>query len=60
MPDFGDLADKAKEFAGEHSDQVNEGIEKAGDAVDDKTGNRFGDQIKQGEQKAEDFLDGQN
>jgi hypothetical protein len=60
MPDFGDLADKAKEFAGEHSDQVNEGIEKVGDAVDDKTGNRFGDQIKQGEQKAEDFLDGQN
>jgi hypothetical protein len=60
MPDFGELADEAKKFVGEHSDQVDEGLEKAGDFVDDKTGNRFGDQIKQGEQKAEDFLGNQN
>jgi hypothetical protein len=60
MPDFGDLADEAKKFAGEHSDQVDQGLEKAGDFVDDKTGNRFGDQIKDGEQQAENYLDGQN
>jgi hypothetical protein len=56
MPDFGEMADKAKEFAGEHSDQVQEGLEKAGDFADQKTGGRFSDQIKDGEQKAEDFL----
>jgi hypothetical protein len=60
MPDFGDLADEAKKFAGEHSDQVKEGLEKVGDFVDEKTGNRFGDQIDKGEQQAENFLDGQN
>lgn len=56
MPDFGELADKAKEFAGEHSDQVQEGMDKAGDFADQKTGGRFTDQIKDGEQKAEDYL----
>jgi hypothetical protein len=68
MPDFGGFADKAKEFAGQHSDQVDQEVQKAGDAVDQKTGGRFGDQIKQGEQRAEDQLgtggqndqDGQN
>jgi hypothetical protein len=60
MPDFGDLADEAKKFAGEHSDQVKEGLEKVGDFVDEKTGNRFGDQIDKGEQQAENYLDGQN
>jgi MT0933-like antitoxin protein len=56
MPDFGELADEAKKFAGEHSDQVKEGLEKAGDFVDEKTGNRFGDQIKKGEEQAENYL----
>ena len=60
MPDFGDLTDEAKKFSGEHSDQVKEGLEKVGDFVDEKTGNRFGDQIDKGEQQAENFLDGQN
>jgi MT0933-like antitoxin protein len=56
MPDFGELADEAKKFAGEHSDQVKEGLEKAGDFADEKTGNRFGDQIKKGEEQAEKYL----
>jgi MT0933-like antitoxin protein len=60
MPDFGDMMDEAKKFAGEHSDQVDEGLQKAGDVVDEKTGNRFGDQIDKGEQAAENYLDGQN
>jgi len=56
MPDFGELADKAKDFAGDHPDQVKEGMDKAGDFADDKTGNRFDNQIKEGEQKADDYL----
>jgi hypothetical protein len=58
MPDFGELADKAKEFAGEHSDQVKEGVDKVGDFADQKTGGRFGDQIKEGEKQADDYLGG--
>jgi hypothetical protein len=56
MPDFGEFVDKAKEMAGEHPDQVQEGLQKVGDEVDQKTGNRFSDQIQQGEQRAEDYL----
>jgi|HubBroStandDraft_1064217.scaffolds.fasta_scaffold438429_2 hypothetical protein len=56
MPDFGELADEAKKLAGEHSDQVQEGLGKAGDAIDQKTGGRFSDQIKDGEQQADNYL----
>lgn len=56
MSDLGEYADKAKEFADQHPDQVDQGMEKAGDAADQKTGGRFGDQIDQGEQRAEDYL----
>jgi hypothetical protein len=56
MPDFGELADEAKNLAGQHSDQVQEGLDKAADFADQKTGNRFDDQIKDGEQQAENFL----
>lgn len=56
MPDFGEMADKAKQFAGEHPDQVDEGLEKAGNLAEEKTGGRFGSQISEGEQRAEDFL----
>lgn len=56
MPDLGGFADNAKEFAEEHPDQVDKGVEKAGDLADEKTGGRFSDQIQQGEQRAGDFL----
>lgn len=61
MPDFGELADKAKDLASEHPDQVDEGLKKAGDLADEHTGGRFGDQIQQGEQRAGEYLgaDGQ-
>jgi MT0933-like antitoxin protein len=59
MPDFGDLADKAKDLASEHPDQVDEGLKRAGEFTDEKTGGRFGDQIQQGEQRADEYLGGQ-
>jgi hypothetical protein len=60
MPDFGKFADKAKEMAGEHPDQVQEGLQKVGDEVDQKTGDRFSGQIQQGEQRAEGYLGDDN
>lgn len=56
MSDLGGFADKARELAEEHPDQVDKGVEKAGDLADEKTGGRFSDQIQQGEQRADDFL----
>ena len=54
--DLDELKNKAKDFAGQHSDQVNQGIDKAREFVDDKTGNKHSDQIQQGVDKAKDGL----
>jgi len=37
--------DKAKDFADDHDKQVDEGLEKAGDQVDDRTGAKYSEQI---------------
>ena len=58
MSMFDNIRDKAEDAAGEHPDQVNEGIEKAGDFVDDKTGGKYSDQIDQGQEKAGDYVEG--
>ncbi|MEU4221779.1 antitoxin [Actinoplanes sp. NPDC026623] len=47
------FADKAKDFADEHDKQVDEGIEKAGDQIDDRTGNRHSTQIDKGVDQAQ-------
>jgi hypothetical protein len=56
MPDFSEMADKAKQLAGEHPDQADEGLDKVENFAEEKTGGRFDSQIQQGEQRAEDFL----
>ena len=56
MPDFGEMADKAKDFAGDHDKQSDEALDKAADFADDKTGGKYGSQIQSGEDKAENYL----
>jgi hypothetical protein len=56
MPDFGEMADKAKDFAGDHDKQSDEALDKAKDFADDKTGNKYDSQIQSGEDKAENYL----
>ena len=56
MPDFGEMADKAKDFAGEHDKQSDEALDKAADFASDKTGNKYDSQIQSGEDKAENYL----
>ena len=46
--------DDAKKQIDEHADQVDEGIEKAGDIVDEKTGGKFEGQIDKGQEFLED------
>jgi VIT1/CCC1 family predicted Fe2+/Mn2+ transporter len=55
---LGDLAGKAEELAKEHPDQVKQGMEKAGQVADEKTGGQYTDQIDKAEQAAEDHLTG--
>ena len=59
MPDFSQFEDEAKKEAGEHSQQVDQGIDKAGDVADKETGNRFDSEIQKGEQAGENYLGGQ-
>jgi hypothetical protein len=37
--------DKAKDFADEHDEQLDQGIEKAGDQVDKRTGDKYSSQV---------------
>jgi hypothetical protein len=57
---FDSAKDKVKDLAGGHEDQVDQGLDKVGDVVDDKTGGKYSDQIDQGKDKAGDFLGGDN
>jgi MT0933-like antitoxin protein len=56
MPDFSEMADKAKDFAGDHDKQSDEALDKASQFADDKTGNKYDSQITSGEDKAEGYL----
>jgi hypothetical protein len=47
-----DAADKAKGLIDKNDEKVDDAIEKAGDLVDDKTGDKYADQVDKGQ----DFL----
>lgn len=51
------IKDKAADTAGEHSDKVKEGIDRAGEFVDEKTGGKHADKIDQATEKAKDATD---
>ncbi|MEZ5322103.1 MAG: antitoxin [Microthrixaceae bacterium] len=53
-----DLANKAKALAEEHADKVDDGIDKAAEFIDEKTGGKFSDKIDQGAEKLKDILPG--
>jgi hypothetical protein len=53
---FNELKDKAKDMVGQHGDKVDDGVDKAGRFVDEKTGNKHSDQINQGADKAKEGL----
>jgi len=50
------IFDKAKDAMGEHGEQVDAGIDKAGDFVDEKTDNKYVGQVDQGQEMAKDKL----
>lgn len=56
MPDFGELINKAKQMAGEHPDQVVQGVEKLEELVDRQTGGKFENQIESAGHMIEGFL----
>ena len=53
MPDF---FDQAKKLAGEHSELVDQGLDKAAAEAKERTGNKYDNHIDTGEEKLEGFL----
>ena len=48
------LMDKAKDFADDHDKQVDQGLEKAGDQIDQRTGSKHSEQIDKGVDQAQE------
>ncbi|QIY74711.1 antitoxin [Streptomyces sp. RLB1-33] len=51
------LKDKAEELAEAHGDTISDGLEKAGDIVDDKTDGKYTDKIETGVDKAQEYVE---
>lgn len=50
--------DKAKDLAGDNADKIGEGLDKAADLINDKTGGKFEGQIDGAVDKAKGLLGG--
>ncbi|MEH1166353.1 antitoxin [Micromonospora sp. CPCC 205539] len=48
-----DFMDKAKNAADKHDKQVDQGLEKAGDMADKRSGGKYGDKIDKGVDQAQ-------
>jgi hypothetical protein len=48
-----DFMDQAKEFAGTHDEQVDQGIDTAGDQVDQRTEGKYSEQTDKGVDQAQ-------
>ncbi|MEE1826353.1 antitoxin [Streptomyces sp. BE20] len=53
----GELKDKAGEFAGKHSAQIEQAVDKAGGAIDKATKGKYAEKIEHGTSKAKGAVD---
>lgn len=53
-----DAKDKLTSAVDSQGEKIADGLDKAADLIDDKTGGKFGDKIDLGAEKAKDALDG--
>ncbi|MFF0147760.1 antitoxin protein of toxin-antitoxin system [Amycolatopsis sulphurea] len=58
MSFFDQAKEKLQEFTGGNKDKTGEGIDKAADFADEKTGGGHGDQIRQGADKLKEHFGG--
>ncbi len=54
---FGGSKSKVQDTVASQSDNINKGIEKTGDVIDDKTGGKYADKVDSGQQAAEGAVD---
>ncbi|MFI0368314.1 antitoxin [Actinomadura sp. 1N219] len=51
------IVDKVKQMLGQHPDKAREGVEKAGDKIDERTGGKYSDKIDKAQDKAGEHID---
>jgi MT0933-like antitoxin protein len=51
------LMDKVRGMLGQHGDKVEQGIDKVGDVIDDKTGGKYAGQVDKAQDAAKDGID---
>jgi MT0933-like antitoxin protein len=56
---FNELTQKAKDFARQHPDKVEQGLDKLGDIANQKTGGKYSGQIDKGEDMLRERLGGE-
>ena len=57
MSELDNLKEKGQNLVDEHGEQAGQGLDKAGDLVDQRTGGEHSQQIDSGVDKAKDALD---
>ena len=53
------MLDKLKGMLKGHEDQAKQGVEKAGDTIDQRTGNKYQSQVDMAQKQADDYIDRQ-
>ncbi|MFA1539296.1 antitoxin [Actinomadura monticuli] len=51
------IVDKVKQMLGQHPDKAKQGVDRAGDTFDERTGGRHADKVDRGQEKAGDYID---
>jgi hypothetical protein len=57
---MGDFAKKAKDFAADNPDKVDDAVEKAGDFADERTDSKYSEHVDTAQEKAKDYLGDQD
>ncbi|XRQ03494.1 antitoxin [Actinomadura welshii] len=51
------IVDKVKQMLGQHPDKARQGVERAGDMFDERTGGKYADKVDRVQEKAGDRID---
>lgn len=53
------MLDKLKGMLKGHEDQARQGVQKGGDTIDQRTGNKYQSQVDQAQKQADDYIERQ-
>ncbi len=56
---LGKMKERAQQYAGKHPEKTQQGVDKAAQQADERTGGKYSEKIDQGRQKTQDYVQGQ-